>query len=507
MPLYSYKIVLNKNNPNLVVTDYFAPFELTIDPSSISLNKNIRKIEYVWADDDIEIVNYKPNITNIANGNPKKTQKVKKFFSNDSNLSVYIIKINVYSFGSETPFVFTITLNLKNPVIDQIPDVSYFNEVHLVKTKMFGSDNKILYVFETKDENNLLMSLVDWKLRPIIMPPPPPRLPRPYVFLEPFATRYNDPNTNIKNIPYSYNNNPNSIYYNPDSLIPLIRDYNTSTIRDEIFATLTSNVDLRINGKDPVLAQPIFSTQNDNDSIYVRNTDCWAYELDLTCNSVWNSSTTVPGGRRGSGTLITKRHIIFSALYEIPEGSTIRFVTKDNVVIERTMLYKKRHPSYSTSTHYYDICVGVLDSDVPNTIKPCKILPENFLGFLPQNINNIPVLFINQNRNADIFDGDFIETTLTHYTAPTNDNNSSIRHQYYEQAVDGDNGTPQFFVFRNDLILLSVCTFSGTNAAAGTTLLYQKDAINKLIRDLDIKTTRLTGYKIEPVNMDYYFSY
>ena len=108
---------------------------------------------------------------------------------------------------------------------------------------------------------------------------------------------------------------------------------------------------------------------------------------------------------------------------------------------------------------------------------------------------------------ADIFDGDFIDNSLTHYTAPLYDNNQATRHQYYQQAILGDNGTPQFFIFKNELILLSVCTFSSANAAAGTSIMYQRDAINSLITDLDFKTGHMTGYQVENVDLDYYFNY
>ncbi len=44
---------------------------------------------------------------------------------------------------------------------------SYFNELHLVGTRMFGTENEVLYMFESTNPNYILPVLVNWKARPI----------------------------------------------------------------------------------------------------------------------------------------------------------------------------------------------------------------------------------------------------------------------------------------------------------------------------------------------------
>jgi hypothetical protein len=303
-------------------------------------------------------------------------------------------------------------------------------------------------------------------------------------------------NPHIPTIPYyGFDNN---IVTNPDTAIPI----NNLLVKD-LFTDSSYAVDSRINGKDPVIAKPIFTVEDDGNATYVRNTDCWAYDLDLTCNSVWNSAVGFPSGKTGSGTLITKRHIIFAAHFEIPEESTIRFVTKDNVVVERTLVAKKRHPDYSP--YFPDLTVGVLDSDVPNTITPCSLIDNGILEYLQQNIRNIPILSINQDRNALIYDGAAINPTYTTYTQPLYSNNHTVRNQYFQTVMTGDSGTPQFIIIKNKLVLLSMFTFGGN--PAGTSLAYQIGKINQLIFDLDFQVGSITGYSVTYPDMEFYKTY
>jgi len=137
-------------------------------------------------------------------------------------------------------------------------------------------------------------------------------------------------------------------------------------------------IDTRIAGKDAT-AKPIYSTQNHSGGIYVRNTNCWAYNLDLTCISPWNST----GGNGMAGTLISPRHVLFCehVNFHPNVGATIRFVTTNNTVVTRTITALVTHPDYSP--FYPDITIGVLNADVPTGISFAKILPQNWATYFP----------------------------------------------------------------------------------------------------------------------------
>ena len=198
---------------NYALTGIYAPFTLTIDPRNINFNNKVRKIEYIWGDGTTDTVNYNPTPSNYYNyelahaydvGNALNYPKTKIFYSKDLNLSIYNIIVNFYCFTlSDIVSSFNITLNLKNPDISSNTQYSYFSDIHLIKTKMYGSDDKILYTLQTQNSDYtdyILMSNVEWKLKPIIKPSLIQSLSLPYKLLKPFETNYTS-NTAINGLP------------------------------------------------------------------------------------------------------------------------------------------------------------------------------------------------------------------------------------------------------------------------------------------------------------------
>jgi hypothetical protein len=207
---------LNSLEKDVIISDVFAPFTLTLDPKDVTFYEKVRKIEYIWDDGTIDTVNYEPNISLNSDlpysnevGNPLNYPKTKQFYSKDLNLSIYNVIINFYCFTKTDPYIFTVTLNLKNPNLDH-GNSAFFDQVHLVKTRMYGADNKILYVFQSQENDYFLMSNVDWKLKPID-PVTVQSLSRPYELFNPFETKFNI-NKQITAIPYVKN-----LPVNPDT--------------------------------------------------------------------------------------------------------------------------------------------------------------------------------------------------------------------------------------------------------------------------------------------------
>ena len=125
------------------------------------------------------------------------------YLSNTFSSSVSAI-VSYYQMGIATPSVYTISLNLTTPpmessIYNQTTATSlsgYFQEMHLVGTRMFGPNNDILYMFESINPNYVIPALVNWKSRPMISNPSmiPNSSYRPYRLLQPFE------NANIINI-------------------------------------------------------------------------------------------------------------------------------------------------------------------------------------------------------------------------------------------------------------------------------------------------------------------
>lgn len=263
--------------------------------------------------------------------------------------------------------------------------------------------------------------------------------------------------------------------------------YATSSLAKEV----NDAVDNRISGLNASTAKPIFSTQNHNTPSYIRNSGCWVNDLNLTSISPWNSTE----GPNRAGVLISPRHIIFAAHYQINNGSTIRFVDNNNNIVTRTMVNKLTHPNYTP--YYPDLTVGVLDSDVPNTISFVKILPQNWNDYLPSLsvIHRLPCFVLDQEEKALISELAGL-STVAGFRVPEF---SSTRYAFSETIITGDSGNPAFLIIDDELVIITVWTFGG--AGGGTSILFHKDAINTMMSTLG------GGYSLTEIDLSGFTDY
>jgi hypothetical protein len=247
-------------------------------------------------------------------------------------------------------------------------------------------------------------------------------------------------------------------------------DYVTNSLAKHI----SNSVDTRIAGKTASIAKPIYSTQNHSAPLYIRNSGCWISDLDLTPISPWNSMSS----NLRAGTLISKRHILFAAHYQIDNGTTIRFIDNNNNIVTRTMVNKLSLP-YQPGLGG-DITIGILNSDVPNTISFAKILPANWMNYLP-NLNTlyrIPAIGLDQEEKALIVELAQLDTNAGFYIPDLN----SDRYAFSEGIIPGDSGNPVFLIINGELVIITVWSFGG--AGGGTNIAYYKDSINALMVSL-----------------------
>jgi hypothetical protein len=202
MPSFVNTIILDKN---VLVQNKTAngPFVLTIDPRSLVFDNKVRRIEYIWGDGTTEIVDFKPSPDpKSIVGSPLKFPKTKEFLSKSYDITQYNIIINVYLFGGNTT-TFQINLELLNPNLNYGND-NFAEEFHLVKTRMYGPDNKILYVFQSQPNDYIFMATTSWTDLPMKIETPKSLL-KPYKIGAPFEekllTAFPE-NSAIKIIPY-----------------------------------------------------------------------------------------------------------------------------------------------------------------------------------------------------------------------------------------------------------------------------------------------------------------
>lgn len=270
---------------------------------------------------------------------------------------------------------------------------------------------------------------------------------------------------------------------------------------------ITDAIDGRIYGKTNS-STAIFSVRNNSTNTYVRNTDCWAADIDLTSMAV--ATVNDPGGQASPGILISPRHILFAAHYPPSVNAQFRFVTQDNTVVTRTLTAKLTHPAYSP--YYPDLSVGVLDSDVPNTIGFAKILPQNYRNYLPtlngssgtvpSNTPLLPVFGASPEkaalvRNLYTINDQPASTKLVSFSVPEN---ASSRYPFYvRNYIVGDSGSPMCLIINNELVVLTVLT--GGGAGNGTSVHSFKSDINTMM------TTLGGGYQLTEVSLSGFPTY
>lgn len=181
----------------------------------------------------------------------------------------------------------------------------------------------------------------------------------------------------------------------------------------------------------------IYSTQDHATPTYVRSSTCWGADLDLTCVSPWNSGNA----HLWAGTAITPRHIVLANHAFVVNGSTVRFITSAGTVVTRTL-------SSSMQVGSTDIRIGLLDSDLPSTITPAKLLPDNWSDWITA--YRTAVCYTDQEEKLLVYDLSLLTSTTVTLTAPID----TQRLAFYELPISGDSGNPVFIIIRGETVLL-----------------------------------------------------
>jgi hypothetical protein len=257
----------------------------------------------------------------------------------------------------------------------------------------------------------------------------------------------------------------------------------TAFVAGSLGKHVSDAMDARIAGKTPSVAAPIFSTRDDANSIYVRNSSGWLADLNLTCMSVWNSS----GGSTRAGTLISPRHVIFATHYQIAAGATLRFVTGANVVVERTL-------SSVANVSGSDFTVGLLDSDVPTGIRFPDVLPANAASYTTHVWRDIPIIVTDQEKRANVAEaGTFGDLAFGNAAWSNQSPFDATRQSFFEPLISGDSGSPMFALINGVLVLVSTATYAG--AGGGSAVHLNLSGINAAMTSLG------GGYQLTQVSL------
>lgn len=198
-------------------------------------------------------------------------------------------------------------------------------------------------------------------------------------------------------------------------------------------------------------------------AVFIRNPDCWAASLDLTCASPWNSFRYpyfVNGtayihnvyGNYHAGTAITPQHFLYAEHFAVPTNVVFRWIDATNGIHDRTLVAQRFIGN--------DIAIGLLDAPLPASIAPAKCLAADNIGVLrgKHGLKNAPGFrLINLDRHEYAWQvaSPFMENALESYPEALYATGSTNLPYSRAAAVGGDSGNPIFLPVGTNVVLLS----------------------------------------------------
>lgn len=260
-----------------------------------------------------------------------------------------------------------------------------------------------------------------------------------------------------------------------------------------LLSICAKSVDIRIAGRLPEASLCKFDDYTVNGTNFVLNSSFWAEDIDTSCASMWNDSTRDYWGGACSqwhkaGTAISKRHIITAWHYAIPIGTTIWFMGNDGTQCSRVVTGCRSVGG--------DICVQLLDLDLPDNVVPAKILPKRYGNYIGS-AKRLPVVTFDQEEKLIVSDSAALAVPSSRSEASgALQPYDSVRASFYENMVSGDSGNPRFLVVGNEVVLLSVMHYGGTGSGCFVTP-YKED----IQRAMDLLCP---GYELEEIDLNDY---
>lgn len=246
----------------------------------------------------------------------------------------------------------------------------------------------------------------------------------------------------------------------------------------ESFAqSLTTGIDSRLKGKTAADdTRNIFSKKDHAAGKYTRNPNLWCADLvpQLTGCAVWKPPLEYAGERYG-GVMITSRHILFCK-HSHPswdggwmkvQPQIIRFVTADSKTVDMKLIADVNSPDQ-------DLCVGLLNEDVPQGIHVAPLMPRLTLAQKKGlQDRHVPDLGISQ---ASLRPPRNEKQESVAYAGPAFIPPETARRPWYFEVYEGDSGTPRFYLTPAGLALYQLTGAGDADPAALESLIAACDA-------------------------------
>ena len=186
---------------------------------------------------------------------------------------------------------------------------------------------------------------------------------------------------------------------------------------------------------------------NGTNGVFILNTNCWAYDIDTSCVSMWNSGAR----NERAGTAISKRHVLAAVHHPLGTGYELYFCGTNGVVYTNRVTGTKNVVGT-------DIQIASLQNELPDTVTPAYLLPTNFHEYISTG-KYLPVLRFDQDERCLISE---ISAGLPLVGSPQTDEAAfdlsvprvTSRQPFFANVRGGDSGNPAFLIIGNRSILL-----------------------------------------------------
>jgi hypothetical protein len=161
----------------------------------------------------------------------------------------------------------------------------------------------------------------------------------------------------------------------PKDWYSIANDIYIKNLTEYSYPNLSSRISQRVAGKTGTIDEiRIWSTFNTSTQSFVKNPSCWIFGIDISglivgCNESGYESKKV-------GMMISPKHFICLWHFKVPIGTTLYFLTNDNKVLTRTVSNFIEVTGLESIAS--DIALGLLNEELPNTVKFLKILSKDY---------------------------------------------------------------------------------------------------------------------------------
>ncbi|MEM9280469.1 MAG: hypothetical protein AAGA96_01460 [Verrucomicrobiota bacterium] len=248
-------------------------------------------------------------------------------------------------------------------------------------------------------------------------------------------------------------------------------------------------IDSRIAGKSKSTDWLVYTDNlhgfRENEIFWKRNSNCWAADLDLTGVSPFNDPKPYEHGFgvAEAVTVISPWHVIGTTHSFPAVGEYLVLVDNDSNVITPKPVIIASARLKASGNAYPDISIALLDSPLPDSITPVKVLPDDWKSYLG-NPRGLPVLGFDIHEHAivteiHVFDFEHEPGVFRNFMqAPTN----RQRLEFYKEVEANDSANPAFLILDNQPVLITLWSSGGPGA--GNSLVRLKREINQVMGDL-----------------------